>query len=310
MAQLVPPARLVGAAVAIAAIGVGALVVGCSDDDDSGGGDGGAGDVVGDLGTVAEGDDLANAVDVTAGGGGVWVVLDDGQVVQVGDDDLQPVAALDPVSTDAGIAAGGDGTLFAADPDRRQLVTYREGEAETGAVPAAQELSELAAGPDGTVFVGDYDGLQLLSIGADGRVGELVDDVIAGPMTVAPDGTLYYVDDQLLDGRIVALAPGGGGPEGITRSVERDDDGDPVEAPSEGASPEGSYIDARDLAATDDGLYVLTFTNEVWRIGDDQLELVLRRGGDSALAALGASGDDVYVLDPGTETLSILGTNG
>jgi hypothetical protein len=51
----------------------------------------------------------------------------------------------------------------------------------------------------------------------------------------------------------------------------------------------------------------LTFTNEVWRIGDDEeLELVLRRGGDSALVALAASGDDVYVLDAGTATLSTL----
>jgi hypothetical protein len=52
---------------------------------------------------------------------------------------------------------------------------------------------------------------------------------------------------------------------------------------------------------------VLTFTNEVWRIDDnDELELVLRRGGDSALVALGASDADVYVLDAGTATLSTL----
>jgi DNA-binding beta-propeller fold protein YncE len=143
-----------------------------------------------------------------------------------------------------------------------------------------------------------------VSIGADGSVGEVADDALAGPLTVAPDGTVYYVDDQVLDGRIVALPPGGG-PEGLTQSVERDEEGNPVEAPSEGAFAGDSYIEARDLAATDDGLLVLTFTNEVWRIGDDgELELVLRRGGDTALVALGASGDDVYVLDAGTGTLS------
>jgi hypothetical protein len=129
---------------------------------------------------------------------------------------------------------------------------------------------------------------------------------LAGPLTVAPDGTLYFVDDQVLDGRIVALRPGGG-PEGLTQEVERDDDGNPVEPPLEGASAGDSYIEARDLAATDDGLLVLTFTNEVWRIGaDEELELVLRRGGDSELVALSASGDDVYVLDAGAATVSTL----
>jgi hypothetical protein len=154
--------------------------------------------------------------------------------------------------------------------------------------------------------VADHEALQVVSISADGSVGEVADDALAGPLTVAPDGTVYYVDDQVLDGRIMALPPGGR-PERLTRSVERDDEGNPVEPPSEGASAGDSYIEARDLAATDDGLLVLTFTNEVWRIGDDgELVLVLRRGGDSALVALGASGDDVYVLDAGTGTLSTI----
>jgi hypothetical protein len=284
------------------ALGVGAVTVGgCSDD----GGD--DAEEVGRLESVVEDDQLGDAVDLAAGGDGVWVALGDGQVLEVSPDGLEAVNGLDAVSTAAGIAASEDGTLFATDPDRRSLVRVQAGELDNGAVPAVQELSELAAGADDAVFIADYEGRQVVSIGPDGTVEELVDDAMAGPMAVAPDGTLYYVDDQVIDGRIVALAPGGG-PEGLTREVERDDDGNPVEPPSESASAGGSYVDARDLAATDDGLLVLTFTNEVWRIGDDGgLELVLRRGGDSALVALGASGDDVYMLDAGTATLSTLG---
>jgi hypothetical protein len=285
-----------------AVLGFGAVAVtGCSDD----GGDGA--EEVGSLETVVEDDDLAEAVDVTAGGDGVWVATGEGQVLEVSGDGLEEADGLDAVSTVAGIAAG-DGTLFATDPDRRSLVRYRAGEVASGTLPAVQELSALAAAADGTVFVADHDGLQVVSVGADGSVEEVVDEALAGPLTIAPDGTLYYVDDPVLNGRIMVLPPGGG-PERLTREVERDEDGNPVEPPSEGASAGDSYIEARDLAATDDGLLVLTFTNEVWRIGDDEeLELVLRRDGDSALVALGASGDDVYVLDAGTATLSTLGT--
>jgi outer membrane protein assembly factor BamB len=284
----------------VAVVFGGATVAACSDDGDDA-------DEVGTLQTVVEGDDLSEAVDLAAGDGMVWVAIGEGQVLQVSGDGLAEADGLDAVSTVAGIAASDDGTLFATDPDRRSLVRYRDGSVDDGAVPAVQELSALAAAADGTVFVADHDALQVVSIGADGSVGEVADDAFAGPLTVAPDGTVFYVDDQVLDGRIVALPPGGG-PERLTQSVERDEEGNPVEAPSEGASAGDSYIEARDLAATDDGLLVLTFTNEVWRIGDDgELELVLRRGGDSALVALGASGDDVYVLDAGTGTLSTLG---
>lgn len=269
-------------------------------------GDGDDADEVGTLQTVVQGDDLSEAVDLAAGDGMVWVATGEGQVLQVSGDGLAEADGLDAVSTLAGIAASDDGTLFATDPDRRILVRYRDGSVDDGAVPTVQQLSALAAAADGTVFVADHDALQVVSIGADGSVGEVADDALAGPLTVAPDGTIYYVDDQVLDGRIVALPPGGG-PERLTQSVERDDEGNPVERPSEGAPAGDSYIEARDLAATDDGLLVLTFTNEVWRIGDDgELELVLRRGGDSALVALGTSGDDVYVLDAGTGTLSTI----
>ncbi len=301
MPRLVRSTPVLSLAVAVA-VGVGAVAVaGCSDDD---GGD--DAEDVGSLETVVQADDLAEAVDVAAGGDGVWVATGEGRVLEVSGDGLAEAEGFDAVSTAAGIAASDDGTLFATDPDRRSLVRYRGGTVDDGAVPAVQELSALTAAADGTVFVADHDALQVVSIGADGRVGELLDDALAGPMTVAPNGTLYYVDDQVLDGRIVALPPGGG-PEGLTQPVERDGEGNPVEPPSEGAPAGDSYIDARDLAATDDGLLVLTFTNEVWRIGDDaELELVLRRGDDSALVALGASGDDVYVLDAATATLSTL----
>jgi hypothetical protein len=301
MPRLVPATPLL--TLPMAALVLGAVTLSaCSGDD---GGD--DADDVGGLQTVVEGDDLAEAVDVAAGDGLVWLATGDGEVLQVAGDGLAEADGLDAVSTVAGIAASDDGTLFATDPDRRSLVRYRDGSVDDGAVPAVQELSALAAAADGTVFVADHDALQVVSIGADGSVGEVADDAFAGPLTVAPDGTVFYVDDQVLDGRIVALPPGGG-PERLTQSVERDEEGNPVEAPSEGASAGDSYIEARDLAATDDGLLVLTFTNEVWRIGDDgELELVLRRGGDSALVALGASGDDVYVLDAGTGTLSTLG---
>jgi outer membrane protein assembly factor BamB len=290
---------------AMVALVLGAVTVAaCSDD----GGD--DADDVGTLQTVVEGDELAEAVDVTAGDGMVWVATGEGQVLQVSGDGLAEADGLDAVSTVAGIAASDDGTLFATDPDRRSLVRYRDGSVDDGAVPAVQELSALAAAADGTVFVADHDALQVLSIGADGSVGEVADDALAGPLTVAPDGTVYYVDDQVLDGRIVALPPGGG-PERLTQSVERDDEGNPVEPPSEDATASDSYIETRDLAATDDGLLVLTFTNEVWRIGDDgELELVLRRGGDSALVALAVSGDEVYVLDAGTGTLSTIDAAG
>jgi hypothetical protein len=292
MPRLVRRTPALSLAVAIALGGAAAAVAGCSDDD--GGGDE-AGEV-GSLETVVEDDDLAEAVDVTAGGDGVWVVTGDGHVLEV---------TVDDVSAAAGVGASDDGTLFATDPDRGSLVRYRDGRAATGELPAVQELSALTAAADGTVFVADHDALQVVSISADGRVGESVGDALAGPLSVAPDGTLYYVDDQVLGGRIVALPPGGG-PERLTQEVERDEDGNPVEPPSEGAAGD-SYIEARDLAATGDGLLVLTFTNEVWRIGEDeQLELVVRRGDGSALVGLGASGDDVYVLDAGTATLSTI----
>jgi DNA-binding beta-propeller fold protein YncE len=292
-------ARRLAGALAIAGVVVGAS--GCSDD----GGDGG-GEEVGALDTVVESDSLVDADDVAAGGGRVWVALEDGQVVAVEDDDVEPVTALDAVSTDATIAAGSDGSLIATDRERQQLLRYRDGQVDAGRVPALQELSELAAGPDGSVLVGDYEALQLVALGADGTVEELVDRVLAGPMTSAPDGTLYYVEDQLFDGRIMVMRPGRG-PARLTQSVDRDDEGNAVEPPSEGAVADDSYIDARDLAATDDGLYVLTFTNEVWRIGEDEeLELVLRRGDDSTLAALSAADGDVYVLDAATGTLSTI----
>ncbi len=270
-------------------------------------GDGGDdADDVGRLAAVVEDDQLGDAVDLAASSDGTWVALGDGRVLEVSGDGLEGLNGLGEVSTAAGIAASDDGTLFATDPERQSLLRYRAGALDGGAVPAVQELSELTADAGGTVFVADYDGRQVVSIGPDGAAAEVVDDAIAGPMTVAPDGTLYYVDDQVIDGRIVALEPGGA-PQRLTKEVERDEDGNPVEPPSEGASARDSYIDARDLAATDDGLLVLTFDNEVWRIGeDDELELVLRRGGDSALVALGASGDDVFVVDAGTATLSTL----
>jgi hypothetical protein len=291
-----PTAALVLGAVTVAA---------CSDDD--GGGDG---EEVGGLETVVADDQLSDAVDVAAGGEVVWVATAEGQVLEVSDDGLAAADGLDTVSASAGIGTSDDGTLFATDPDRHSLVRYRDGNVEDGTVPAVQELSALTAAADSTVFVADHDALQVVSIGADGRVGEVADDALAGPLTVAPDGTLYYVDDQVFDGRIVALPPGGG-PEEVTRAVDRDDEGNPVERPSEGASAGDSYIEARDLAATGDGLFVLTFTNEVWRIGDDgEFELMLRRGGDSALVALGAAGDDVYVLDAGASTLSTLAPSG
>jgi hypothetical protein len=59
--------------------------------------------------------------------------------------------------------------------------------------------------------------------------------------------------------------------------VDRWWDGQPVEPLSAGAPARDSYIYARDLAATIEGLYVLTFSNEVWWIGaDEELELVLQ----------------------------------
>jgi hypothetical protein len=302
MARLVRPAPALSLAVAVALGAAAVALAGCSDDD--GGGD--EAEEVGSLETVAEDDDLAEAVDVTAGGDGVWVVTGDGRVLEVSGDGLAEVEGLDEVSAAAGVGASDDGTLFATDPDRSSLVRYRDGRAAAGELPAVQELSALTAAADGTVFVADHDALQVVSIGADGRVGEAVGDALAGPLSVAPDGTLYYVDDQVLGGRIVALPPGGG-PERLTQEVERDEDGNPVEPPSEGAAAADSYIEARDLAATRDGLLVLTFTNEVWRIDEDeQLELVLRRGDGSALVALGASGDDVYVLDAGAATVSTI----
>jgi outer membrane protein assembly factor BamB len=288
---------------AMAALLLGAATVAACSDDDGGGDDAVE---VGSLEAVLEDDQLTAAVDLAAGGDGVWVATDEGQVLDVSGDRPEPVDGLDAVSTAAGIAASEDGTLFATDSQRQRLVRVQAGEFDNGALPAVQQLSALAAAADGTVFVADHDALQVVSIGADGSVGEVADDALAGPLTVAPDGTIYYVDDQVFDGRIVALPPGGG-PERLTQSVERDEEGNPAERPSEGASASDSYIEARDLAATDDGLLVLTFTNEVWRIGGDgELELVLRRGGDSALVALGTSGDDVYVLDAGTGTLSTI----
>ncbi len=305
MPRLIRSTPVLSLAVAVA-VGVGAgTVAGCSDDD---GGD--DAEEVGSLETVVHADDLAEAVDVAAGGDQIWVATGDGRVLEASGDGLAQADGLDAVSAATGIAAADDGTLFATDPDRRSLLRYRDGNVDAGAVPAVLELSALTAAADGTVFVADHDALQVVSIGAEGRVGEVVDDALAGPLTVAPDGTLYSVDDQVLDGRIVALRSGGG-PERLTQEVERDEDGNPVEPPSEGAPAGDSYIEARDLAATDDGLLVLTFTNEVWRIGeDDELELVLRRGGSSALVALDASGDDVYVLDSGMATLSTIDAAG
>ncbi len=303
MPRLVRPTPALSLTLAIALGGGAVALAACSGDDDDA--DDEARDV-GRLETVAEDDGLAEAVDVAGGGDGVWVVSGDGTVLEVTGDGLAEVEGLDEVSAAAGVGASDDGTLFATDPDRASLVRYRDGRAAASEVPAVRELSALTAATDGTVFVADHDALQVVSISADGKVGESVGDALAGPLSVAPDGTLYYVDDQVLGGRIVALAPGGG-PEGLTQEVERDEDGNPVEPPAEGAAAGDSYIEARDIAATGDGLLVLTFTNEVWRIGDDgRLELVLRRGDGSALVALGAAGDEVYVLDAGAATLSTI----
>jgi hypothetical protein len=302
------PVRLaVAAAAALVVVGVlAATVTGCSDDDGGGEEGGGDADEVGALETLIEDSELTGAVDLTAGGG-VWVALEDGQVLAIDDDRVEPVTPLDDVSIEAGIAAGGDGTLFATDDARQQLLRLQDGSVEPSRLPAVQELSELAAGPDASVYVADFMGLQLVALRPDGAVEELDQNVQAGPMAIAPDGTVYFVSDQLFDGRIMALAPGGE-PRALTQEVERDDEGNPLEAPSDGAAAEDLYIDSRDLAAADDGLYVLSFTNEVWRIGDDgELELVLRRGDDAALGALAADGNEVFVLDSGTGTIATLG---
>ena len=108
-------------AVAVA-VGVGAVAVaGCSDDD---GGD--DAEDVGSLETVVQADDLAEAVDVAAGGDGVWVATGEGRVLEVSGDGLAEAEGLDAVSTAAGIAASDDGTLFAADPDRPDLDESRD----------------------------------------------------------------------------------------------------------------------------------------------------------------------------------------
>lgn len=216
------------------------------------------------------------------------------------------------MSDDTGITSGRDGAVFAADHGRRRLLRYQDGQVDTISVPDVQELSDLAAGPDGGLLVGDNDTSRLLSLAADGTATALADNVLASPMTVGPAGTVFFVEDALFDGRIAAVAPGGR-PRTLAGEVERDADGNPVEGPVEGARARDSYLEAADLAATRDGLYVLTFSNEVWRIGaNEELELVLRRSSDEAetvLAALAAAGDTLYVLhldDRGAGAVSTL----
>jgi hypothetical protein len=96
----------------------------------------------------------------------------------------------------------------------------------------------------------------------DGPAAEPLDNVHADPIAVGPDGTVYFVEEALFDGRIVAVTPGGG-PRRIAGEVERDGDGNPVEAPVEGVRAGDSHLEAADLTATSDGLYVLIFERGV-----------------------------------------------
>ena len=94
MPRLARPAPALSLVVALALAGGAVALAACSGDDD--GGDDEAEDV-GRLETVAEDDDLAEAVDVAAGGDGVWVVSGDGTVLQVTGDGLAEVEGLDEV---------------------------------------------------------------------------------------------------------------------------------------------------------------------------------------------------------------------
>jgi hypothetical protein len=311
-----PTAWRVGAA-ALGAVGVGAATLaGCSDDQAADAGD------VGDLVTVAESDDLGRAIDMAAAPGGVWLVLEDGRVVTVpagsgrsgdgqgdeGDGAVEP-ARFGPVAPDAGISAADGGVLVAAAPDRQRLLIVRDGEAATVRVDGVQEMSRVAAAGGGTLYFADHTGPRVVTTeagSAEGPARSVLDGVLAAPLSGGPGGELYFVDDQVLGGRI-RVTDAGGDARTITGEVERDEEGEPVERPSDGGDAAESYMDALDLAAAGDALYVLTFDNEVWRIADGQLELVLRRGGDAALVSLAANEDDVYVLDTATATLSSLG---
>lgn len=306
---------------ALGTLGAGAATLAsCSDDQAADAGD------VGELEPVADSDDLGRALDMAAGPDGVWLVLEDGSVVTApvaaGDGDggerddgedgggggLAP-ARFGPVAPESGIAAGDDGVMVAAAPDRQRLLIVRDGEAATVRVEGVQEMSRVAATGDGTLYFADHSGPRVVTADAEAAEGparSVLDGVLAGPVAASPSGDLYFVDDQVLGGRI-RVTDAAGDARTITGEVERDEEGEPVERPSDGDEAGDSYVDALDLAATDDAVYVLTFDNEVWRIADDRLELVLRRAGDAALVALAATGDDVYVLDTATATLSALG---
>ena len=108
-------------AVAVA-VGVGAVTVaGCSDDD--GGGDA---EDVGSLETLVQADDLAEAVDVAAGGDGVWVLAARAVCSRCRATAWRSRRGSSGLAA-AGIAASDDGTLFATDPDRRSLVRITAG---------------------------------------------------------------------------------------------------------------------------------------------------------------------------------------
>ena len=310
-------------AAALGAVGAGAATLaGCSDDQAADAGE------VGDLVTVAESDELGRAIDMAAAPDGVWLVLEDGQVVTVpagggaesgsgsGSDESESAEAdaveparFGPVAPDAGISADGDDVLVAAAPDRQRLLIVRDGEAATVRVDGVEEMSRVAAAGGGTLYFADHTGPRVVTsdaAAAEGPARSVLDGVLAAPLSGGPGGELYFVDDQVLGGRI-RVTDAAGDARTITGEVERDEEGEPVERPSDGGDAAESYMDALDLAASGDALYVLTFDNEVWRIADGRLELVLRRGGDAALVSLAASGDDVFVLDTATATLSSIG---
>jgi hypothetical protein len=242
----------------------------------------------------------------------IWFLFDGGVVVKASDTSVTFGPQLPAITRSSDIAAGSDGAVLVGDSTRRQVVRERDAAITTVPSDTVTPYSQLAVGPDETVYVadpgvapGDQAGGRIVAIGPDGSTRTVVEERLAGPMAVGPDGTLYYVrgGSRSAPYGVVSLEPGG-----EQQAVTGGDDHQPTDG---GLAHTAHIPGVKALAATEHGLYILSEnpdTEDVWRVAAGRLDLVLRRATPHvAMADIAAADGQVYVLDIGGHASAIEG---
>jgi hypothetical protein len=267
--------------------------------------------------------------------GGLWVfvfapgdrVREDKALYYLADDHIGSVVSSLDLGVGTGLTVTPDGSVYVPSATW-ELLRYRNGEFAPTGLSGESEIVRPAGAGDGTVYVTDLVHDRIVALAPDGTTRTAVDAVYAAALAVGPDGTLYYDDgenpseDEIYpsdadDGSdtepsIKALTP-----SGETRLLV--DFGD--REPTEGAQAAGVDLGLADMAANEDGLYVLS-GSELWQVdGDGRLHLLLRRpwqpppenntlpedeeqeNGGFRFTELAMHGDEIYVWDEVSGTI-------